>query len=326
MDSIFLGVAGSHLFGTNTEKSDRDFKGIYVPTSREILLHSYKESDDFSTNHTGTKNTAQDSDIIYYSLCKYFKLLEKGETVALEMLFSPKECVIKRSAVWDLIVENKKEFLHKGTSAFIGFARTQANKYGQKGNRISAIKETLEWLMDDAKSWERLMTACERESFKLLLSKHPGLIRIVKCPSSKDGELLDHLEVCSRKFPFTVDVQYVRDALTYLLGTYGERAQKVFKEGGVDWKAVSHAFRVCYQGQELMTEGQITLPLKGDQRKLVLDVKNGSIELEKCESLLDIELLKLEELTEKSTLPTKPNRKLMDDIICNVYASRIKVT
>jgi len=31
-------VFGSHLYGTATEKSDRDFKGIFLPTAEEILF------------------------------------------------------------------------------------------------------------------------------------------------------------------------------------------------------------------------------------------------------------------------------------------------
>jgi predicted nucleotidyltransferase len=326
MDTIFEGVAGSHLFGTNTEKSDRDYKGIYVPTNREILLHSFKESIDLSTNNTGEKNTSLDKDVVYYSLCKYFKLLEKGETVALEMLFSPKDCIIKSSFVWDLIVKNRSEFLHKGTMAFIGFARTQANKYGQKGHRMSAIKDALELFSLEGKPWQRVIDVYMKESFYDLLIKHPSLIRVVMCPSSKDGQPLEHLEICGRKFPFTVNVEYVVEALTYLLEAYGHRAKKAQQDGGVDWKSISHAFRVCYQGQELMRSGIITLPLEKDQRRFVLDVKNGNKTIQECESLLDDELLKLEEMTEESSLPLTPNRKLMDDIICNTYSARIKIT
>lgn len=30
-------VAGSHLFGTNTENSDKDYKGVYIPDADSIL-------------------------------------------------------------------------------------------------------------------------------------------------------------------------------------------------------------------------------------------------------------------------------------------------
>jgi predicted nucleotidyltransferase len=31
-------VFGSHLYGTSTEQSDRDYKGIFLPSAQDILL------------------------------------------------------------------------------------------------------------------------------------------------------------------------------------------------------------------------------------------------------------------------------------------------
>ena len=35
---ICLMKFGSHLYGTNTTDSDTDYKGVYMPTKRQILL------------------------------------------------------------------------------------------------------------------------------------------------------------------------------------------------------------------------------------------------------------------------------------------------
>lgn len=44
MNKILEMKFGSHLYGTNTENSDMDFKGIYLPTAREIVLGTYKKT------------------------------------------------------------------------------------------------------------------------------------------------------------------------------------------------------------------------------------------------------------------------------------------
>jgi predicted nucleotidyltransferase len=48
MDILVDMVFGSHLYGTNSETSDRDYKGVFMPTREQILLqripHSINES------------------------------------------------------------------------------------------------------------------------------------------------------------------------------------------------------------------------------------------------------------------------------------------
>lgn len=322
MDLILSSIHGSNLFGTNTAKSDKDYKGIYIPDGREIVLRTFKESIDDGTNQSNIKNGPSDIDMMTYSLCKYFKLLEKGETVALEMLFTPKEFLVTTSPLWDRIQKNKENFLHKKTLAFIGFARTQANKYGKKGERLSAFTQALD-LLSSFPTWKKLKEVSEESQYKALLSGAPDLIRVVKCPSSKQGEMLDHLEICSRKFPYTVTIGYTIEALEYIIEEYGHRAIEAAQSNGTDWKAISHALRICYQGQELFRDHTMTLPLDRKHRDTVLAIKNGMCRMDFCEELLDEELAKLEDLTKKSTLPEAPNVKMMNEIIEECYSDQV---
>ena len=38
LNVIMKTVFGSHLYGLSTPESDMDFKGVFVPTAREIIL------------------------------------------------------------------------------------------------------------------------------------------------------------------------------------------------------------------------------------------------------------------------------------------------
>ena len=38
MNLIVKMVFGSHLYGTNTPQSDKDFKGVFMPTNEQIYL------------------------------------------------------------------------------------------------------------------------------------------------------------------------------------------------------------------------------------------------------------------------------------------------
>ena len=59
MKIIIKAVAGSHLFGTNTESSDADFKGVYMPDARDIFLQKVKDTIRITTGGDKDKNTKE---------------------------------------------------------------------------------------------------------------------------------------------------------------------------------------------------------------------------------------------------------------------------
>lgn len=76
---------GSHLYGTSTPASDLDFKSIYIPNARDILLGRVKGS--ISTKRPkleGEKNFAGEVDEEAYSLQRFLGLVAEGQTVALD--------------------------------------------------------------------------------------------------------------------------------------------------------------------------------------------------------------------------------------------------
>jgi predicted nucleotidyltransferase len=59
-------VFGSHLYGTATENSDTDYKGVYLPTEKEILLNRVPKSYNYKTGDGVTKNTKDDIDVEFF--------------------------------------------------------------------------------------------------------------------------------------------------------------------------------------------------------------------------------------------------------------------
>ena len=65
---------GSHLYGTNTPDSDTDYKGIYLPTAKEIVLGTYKKTISISRNKADKeRNTKDDVDNEFFSLDRYLR-------------------------------------------------------------------------------------------------------------------------------------------------------------------------------------------------------------------------------------------------------------
>src|SRR6056297_3686368 len=83
---IYLSEFGSSLYGTNSENSDIDYKGIFLPNKRELLLGKKMKSYTYSSGNDKGKNTKNDVDIQLWSLHYFIELLSKGETGAIDLL------------------------------------------------------------------------------------------------------------------------------------------------------------------------------------------------------------------------------------------------
>ena len=107
---IYLSQYGSHLYGLNTENSDLDFRGVYVPNLDDIILG--KAQDEINTEielweirdsnkenptyHIEEPTTLINSwylrkvkvDVKIFSLQKFIQLCSKADTNALDLLFS----------------------------------------------------------------------------------------------------------------------------------------------------------------------------------------------------------------------------------------------
>ena len=140
---------GSHLYGTNTEDSDEDFKGIFMPIKEQIYLGRIPKCYSENTKIGGGKNTSEDTDTEIYSLHYFLKLACEGQTVALDMLHATDDMILETSNIWKEIVAKKELFYTKNMQAFLGYAIKQAGKYSCKGSRLNNIEQVLNILKEN---------------------------------------------------------------------------------------------------------------------------------------------------------------------------------
>jgi predicted nucleotidyltransferase len=322
MNKIIEIKFGSHLYGTDTENSDLDIKGIYLPTAHEIVLGRAKKNvSTVRPKKEFEKNSKDDVDQEFFNLKEYLKLLCEGQTVALDMLFSPASFHVFKGERYDLfqyIFDNKEKLLHKGLLAFFGYAAKQANKYGIKGSRVRAVKEALEFFkpFGDYVRLENLQPSVDE-----LVNRQVEFIEYVDILGPQD-KLVKHLQVCGRKFPLTNTIKVVRNALQHIYDEYGQRAKLAETSEGVDWKAVSHAVRVNSEGKELLTTGFITFPRP--DRQLILDIKLGKLPYKEVADLIESGLRELEELQNTSKLRAEPDYQWADNFLYDIYSGIIK--
>lgn len=315
---------GSHLYGTDTENSDLDLKAIYLPTAKEICLGNYKRTiTTVRPKQPFERNKKDDVDIEIFSLDRYLELLVEGQTLALDMLFADVQNYTYSNhkyiqLMWE-IYDNRHEILNKNVNSFIGYARTQAAKYGVKGFRVAALREVLEFLksMDDYKKLNEYSVAVEN----FVVSLNNEHVKFVDC-KAPNGKMEKHLEVCNKKYPLHATVKYLVQQLQRKFDEYGQRALAAEKNEGIDFKSLSHAVRVNSEAIELLTTGFITFPRP--DKELLLDIKLGKMKYKEIEAIIEKGLDDLVVAQQKSTLREAPNQEWVDNFIYEVYSNIVK--
>src|SRR5581483_408148 len=330
MNKILELKFGSHLYGTDTPSSDLDYKAIYLPTAREIVLHKFKGTICKSRpKATYERNNKDDIDTEIFSLDRYLELLMEGQTVALDLLFAPRYMFTYMKTgehgidLLDHIYANRGRLITRNVNAFVGYARQQAAKYGIKGSRMDALKRVMEYLDSllalKQNPYNKLLMYSD--SIDALVKECQGFISLEKTPLVEvvllkgPKGLIDqpHIRVNGRNIPFHATIKYAREIVGKMLDGYGQRAHKAHLAGGVDWKALSHAVRVNSEALELLAKNHITFPRP--DRELLLQIKKGELPYEQVAEIIEEGLAKLYEAHELSPLREKPDYEWSENFV-----------
>lgn len=258
---------GSYLYGTNTEFSDRDYKGIYLPSFSNCVIGNVKHSITNNTKkNSNQKNNSEDVDYEIYSI-QYFILSmgRKGDTTFLDMLHAPDNKLIKSSPEWEFIRKNRSKFYTKTLHSYIGYCRTQAAKYGIKGSKLE-VAETVLGILNNHNESDRLEVVYDR------LPETDYTKKVELNNGTGNTELA--YDFCGKLFGIKTKIKLVKEGVSNFVKKYGERAALAKNNSGIDWKAISHAFRAGLQLTELLTTGNIVYPLKDADFLVKLKVGN----------------------------------------------------
>jgi predicted nucleotidyltransferase len=310
---------GSFVYGTDTPNSDRDYKGIFMSSIEDIIFG--RKNDSIVTcskikKGLGIRNTKDDIDQELKELRKFISDAIDGQTYTIDMLYTPKKWWTKTSPEWEFIIANREKFLSKKIDSFIGYCNEQASKYGLKGSRLGTVMNTVEILKTYPES-SRLgdnPRLPENDFRKYIFYEH-----------NRNNESVNEemLEILGKKFSFNTHIKLIIPALEKFCNEYGERAIMAMYDNGIDKKAISHAYRCCYQLAELATKNRIDFPL--EQAPYLIKIKTGKVSWPKK---IQDELPKLMEksikLIKESTLPEEPDIKFWNNFIYNTYLKYIK--
>lgn len=316
-------VFGSYLYGTNTDNSDRDFKEIRLPPTRDILLQrAFKVIHSTTKEDNSVKNGYEDVDTEVFSFQHFIKLMARGDTFALDMLFTPESKWLESSPIWENIQLHRPMLISKKSAGFVGYCRNQANKFGVKGSRLSAARAIVE-LLDRAieKNGPAVNLSIVDEELKEFVAdrEHCELVSITM-PGNVE---IAHLSVCGRKAPYTFALKEVHKIFSNLLKEYGRRAQMAETNNGVDWKALMHAVRVGNQSIELFDTGHITFPRP--EAEYLRAIKLGRVDYKKVAEEVEELIVRVEKSAETSKLPDDINMELLDSLVLTAYYQAVRL-
>jgi hypothetical protein len=313
---------GSHLYGTSTPASDIDFKSIFVPEARSILLQRAKGAiNEQRPKQEFEKNVAGEVEEERFSVQRYLSLLAEGQTVALDVLFAPEwSWTAPPAPEWHEIFENRHRLLTRKSRAFIGYAMRQASKYGVKGSRVASARKALAYLVAGEGEFGAQAKLERLEAGIELMTTETEHMAVVPQIMPNGMEVL-HWEVCGRKMPFTSSIKNAREVMQRLVDEYGKRALQAESNQGVDWKALSHAVRVGHQALELLSTGHVTFPLPN--REHVHAIKLGQHDYKDVASEIEDLLPQIEAAAQTSALPEEPDLEWIDDFVARVHRSEV---
>jgi len=324
---VYITHYGSKLYGTNSESSDTDLKGIFIPTMESVLLKQDPDHWTMNTNSSDAKNTSEDIDCQLFSIYKFFHLLEKGETGAIDMLFSMfrGETIIHEDHDFTKMLRlHYKSFLSKNLGAFKGYSLNMAKKYGIKGQRFDELEKIILFLELNANPMVKQMPISAmfdrlKETFKVMDAKYLTFTLMSdgsKRNSNEEAKTVEYLTVLGRHFLGTINYGYLLDRLTEIRDTYGHRTKKAKEENYIDNKAISHALRIMYELEELLDTGKIRFPLKGAEE--IKRIKYNTLTEDEYSDLLNDLNIRLDEIDTKikeSSIPEKADKKAIQQIL-----------
>ena len=110
---LYKCIHGSHAYGTNTEDSDIDVKGICVPPKDYYL--GFKSFEQYEQKVP---------DLVIYEIQKFTRLALNANPNIFEILFVEDSSILHMSPIIKPIFENRDSFLSKKVkSSFFGYAK-----------------------------------------------------------------------------------------------------------------------------------------------------------------------------------------------------------
>lgn len=301
-------VYGSRLYGVDIPTSDFDYRSIYLPTIQDAILGRIK--------HAYEDKSEEDTSI--FSLHHFLSLASQGQSIAIELLSAPLEKTVSSSVIWEVLRANRKRFYTKNMYSFLGFSKSISTKYSLRAERLAETKSILDVVKPPAMGSEYLINIGQF-ALASIWDKLPESLNAKKTVNERNAGAEKRVyQVCGREIQATARIAHAYEVVKVIYDSYGERVKNI-KDGKIDYKALSHAFRAALQCEEIVETGDLVFPLK--DAEWLRDLRLGKIDFftNSLDQKLDDLIAEVQVKIDNSDLPDKVDQKWVDSIILNAY-------
>jgi predicted nucleotidyltransferase len=230
-DTIFMTLAGSHMYGTSTPQSDIDRRGVCVPPRNVVMGFA----------HRFEQQQFEQEDTIVYGLTKFMQLASTCNPNIIELLFAPADCVDIWHPTWERLFQHRHKFLSAlAADTFTGYACGQLKK----------IESHRGWLLNPPKHkpTREEFGLAETSSGVRELARGINIEEISPEALSIIGQEKAYKAALTRWNQYEKWKQERNPARAALEADYG-----------YDTKHASHLVRLLRMGHEILTTGNLTV-------------------------------------------------------------------
>lgn len=305
---LLLGLGGSHAYGTETEDSDLDIRGIAAMSSRELLLGR-----DFG------QVTDRTTDTVIYSFNKMIGLLVNTNPNTIEILGLKPEHYLWLSPAGKLLLENRKLFLSKrAIHSFGAYANAQLQRLNNKAVREAEQREQERHILNTIRY--------ASHSFPEKYFRHEdGAVRLYTDTSSREGfeeEIYMDLEL--RHYPLRdwLSMWSEMKEIARSFEKLGKRNQNAASHGKLG-KHMMHLVRLYLMAFDILEKEEIITYREAD-RDFLMEIRagkyldeNDQVKPEFFELVEELEK-RLAYDAEHTGLPERVDEKKVEELVVEV--------
>ena len=311
---ILLGLGGSFAYGLNNAHSDTDIRGIALNSRSDLLGLSHFES---------FVNT--DTDTTIYSVNKYVSLLMDANPNIVELLGNNPSDYIYISPLGQLLLDNAKLFLsQKVYYSFGGYAYAQLKRIQNATARDSLPEEERE---------KHIKHSIEKqlEANRQFFAKSKMDLKLEVADAVTEGhskEILMSGEF--HNYPLRAFNQ-VYNMMNQVCKDYDHLDNRNRKKDELHLnKHASHLIRLYDMAIEILRDGEVNTKRTGENRELLLNIKNGKymedgILNQEFYDLLDARQVELENAFKSTSLPKKPDFRAAEELLMRINEEGLKL-
>ncbi len=332
-------ISGSKAYNLNLPNSDTDKKGVFILPKRDF--YGFEVTDQVA-NIT--------NDEVYFEIRRFLELLTKNNPNILELLNTPKEFVLSRHPLMDLI--KPEDFLSKLCfDTFAGYALTQIKKARGLNKKINKPFEDkrksvldfcyavykngsvplIEWLKDKNISQADcgLVNLDHFRNVYLLYhqSQIPEGNKVKGIVSGYDADDVQLSSIPKGVDPFAI-INFNKDSYSIYCREYREYKQWEEQRNEVryastlshgknyDAKNMMHTFRLLNMAEEIATYKKVIV--YREDRDFLLKIRSGEFEFNQLMEMVEEKIEHIKNVYAISNLPEKPDIRLAESLVIRI--------